>query len=155
MIAQSFTLLLGSLFLFQLMGPVAGRASDLASPENVATNCCRAGGGDIQQHLKAADRLYAQFKPKEASNELQKVLQAEPNNVEAILKLCRAHIDIGDMIPESSQNSKERRLNEYSAAEDYARKAVALSPTSTWSYFYLAASLGNIAVLSPRDKQIE
>src|ERR1043166_1865525 len=73
-------------------------AADTPNADGVAGGCCRSSGDDIKQHLKTADRLYAQFKPREASTELQKVLQQDPNNTEAILKLSRAHIDLGDMI---------------------------------------------------------
>src|ERR1044071_7868814 len=100
MITKSSTLLLESSLVFLLIGPAPLRASDLAKSEVAPSDCCRTSSPDIQQHLKTADRLYAQFKPKEARSELQKVLQEDPTNVEAILKLSRAYIDIGDSIPE-------------------------------------------------------
>ena len=135
--------------------PETVHGSDPALADEVRTGCCRALGSDPNQLLKTADRLYAQFKPKEAAGELQKVLQSDPRNFEAMVKLCRAHIDIGDMIPESAPDWKERKLKEYTTAEDYAHKAVTINPNSTWGYFYIAASLGNIAVLSPVAKQID
>src|ERR1043166_898561 len=154
MITHFSRIVLVSSLLLSVVTGNALQADDLAKSDDAAGDCCRAGT-DIKQHLKNADRLYPQFKPREAGAELQKVLETDPNNIEAVLKLCRAQIDMGDTIPEGSQNWKEKRLKEYTAAEEYARKAVALSPNSTWSHFYLAASLGNIAVLSPRDRQIE
>jgi tetratricopeptide (TPR) repeat protein len=154
MITRFVTISVGILPLFILAEANTLQAMDVPKADEAAVECCQPSSRDVRQYLQNADRLYAQFKPKEASKELHKVLQADPSNVEAILKLCRAQIDIGDMIPESAQDWKETRLKEYTKAEDYARKAVVLNPNSTWSYFYLAASLGNVAVLSPRDKQI-
>ena len=84
-----------------------------------------------------------------------KILQADGNNFEALIKLARAHIDIGDLLPESGSHWKERKLKEYSAALDYARKAVQVDPNSTWSHFWIAAAVGNIAVASPLSKQTD
>ncbi|MSP38332.1 MAG: tetratricopeptide repeat protein [Deltaproteobacteria bacterium] len=110
---------------------------------------------DIAQLHKNAERLYFQFKPKEAAADLQKILQADGRNFEALIKLARAHIDIGDMIAESGGNWKERRLKEYRTAEEYARKALKLDPNSSWSYFWVAASVGSVAEMAPVAKQVE
>lgn len=116
---------------------------------------CKANGAEIAQLIKQADRLHAEFKPREAAAELQKVLQVEPRNIEALAKLSRAHIDIGDSIPESSADWRERRIREYRQAETYARQAIKADPNSTWGYFYVAASLGTMSGLLPVAKQVE
>jgi hypothetical protein len=82
-------------------------------------------------------------------------LLVDEQNLEALVKLSRAHIDIGDMISESSPDAQERKMKEYRIAEDYARKAIRANPNSTWGYFYVAGSLGSMAILSPVDKQID
>ena len=84
-----------------------------------------------------------------------KILHIDGRNLEALVKLARAYIDIGDLIPESGPNWKEKKLKEYVIAEDYARKAVKVDPNSTWSYFWLAASVGNIAMVSPLARQVD
>jgi tetratricopeptide (TPR) repeat protein len=112
-------------------------------------------GGDIAQLHKNAERWYFQFKPKDAAAELQKILQADGRNFEALIKLSRAYIDIGDAIAENGSNWQERKLKEYSAAEEYARKALKLDPNSTWSYFWVAASVGSVAGVAPVAKQVE
>jgi len=131
------------------------RAADALSTEDGKAACCREGDTDIARLHKNAERLYAQFKPKDAANELQKILQRDGQNFEALAKLARAHIDIGDMIPGSSQDAQDRRMKEYRTAEDYARQAIKVNPNSTWGYFYVAASLGNMAMLAPVAKQID
>ena len=110
---------------------------------------------DIAQLHKNAERLYFQFKPKEAAAELQKILQADGRNFEALIKLARAYIDIGNGIAENGSNWKELKLKEYRTAEDYARKALNLDPNSTWSHFWVAASVGSVAGVAPVAKQVE
>ena len=104
---------------------------------------------------KSADRLYSQFKPREAVAELLKILHADGNNFEALVKLARAYIDIGDLLPENGANWQERKLKEYTIAQDYARKAMRVDPNSTWSHFWMAAAVGSIAVVSPMSKQVD
>ena len=137
-------------------GRTAERDEALLTPET-KNECpsCRTDNVDIARLHKNADRLYAQFKPKEAAEELLKIVALEPQNFQALVKLSRAHIDIGDMVAESASDWKERRLKEYRAAEDYARRAVKIDPNSTWGHFFLAASLGHVAVLSPVARQVE
>ena len=133
---------------------VARGAESLLTEEG-KTACCPEVETDIARLHRSAERLHAQFKPRDAANELQKILQRDGQNFEALAKLARAHIDIGDMIPGSSQDAQDRRMKEYRTAEDYARKAIKVNPNSTWGYFYVAASLGNMAMLSPVAKQID
>lgn len=116
---------------------------------------CVNDGSPVSQSLQKADELYASFKTKEALNELLKVLQLEPENPEALAKTARVYIDFGDMIPESTSDWQDKRLKQYQIAEQYARKAVKADPNVTWGHFYVAASLGKIASVSPISKQID
>src|ERR1044071_6923158 len=118
-------------------------------------DCCRRSEMEIARSLKNADRLYAQFKPREALAELQKILQVDPNHFEALIKTARAHIDVGDQIAEQGADWKERKFKEYTIAEGYARKAVQVDGKSTWSHFWVAAAVGNIAMVSPIAKQLD
>jgi tetratricopeptide (TPR) repeat protein len=129
---------------------IAGRVELAPAQEG----CCK-HDAEIARWHKNADRLYGQFKPVEAAAELQKILALDNRNFEALIKLARAHIDIGDMIAEGGANWKERKLKEYDTAEDYARRSIRVNPASTWGHFWLAAALGNAAMLSPVARQLE
>jgi Tfp pilus assembly protein PilF len=129
-------------------------AAELSSSHEQAQGCCR-HDADIARWHKSADRLYAQFRPREAIRELQKILDIDARNFEALVKMARAHIDVGDMIPENSVNWRERKLKEYAVAEDYARRAVKIDPHSTWGHFWIAAALGNSAIVSPVARQLD
>ena len=114
--------------------------------------CCRS---EIARWHKDADRLYSQFRPKEAAAELQKILAVDSRNFEALIKLARAYIDIGDMASENDGEGRERKLKQYFLAEEYARKAAQVDPQSAWGHFWVAAALGSIAMVSPVAKQVE
>jgi len=154
MVIRVITLLIGFIALAGL-GNARAQAPESGAVNDKKPMCCRQDGADLAQLLKNADRYYGQFKPKEAVAELQKIIQLDERNFPALVKLARAHIDIGDLIPESGANWKEQKLKEYGAAEEYARKALRVDPNSTWSHFWMAASIGSIAVVSPISRQIE
>jgi tetratricopeptide (TPR) repeat protein len=135
--------------------PIWAGAAAAASAEDNRIACCKTENSDAAQLLSSAERLYAQFKPKEAAAELQKVLHIDPRHFEATTKLARAYLDIGDMIPETAADWRERRMKEYRKAEEYARQAIQLNPNSTWGHFYVAASLGSIALVSSTSRQID
>jgi tetratricopeptide (TPR) repeat protein len=137
--------------------PVIATGAETMPPETPQTRCshCPSENPEISRLLKNADRLYDQFKPREAVNELLKVLKLEPRHFEAIGKLARAYMDTGDMIPETAPEWQDRRIKQYRVAEEYGRKALAIDPNSTWGYFYVAWSLGKIALISPVATQID
>lgn len=150
-----FFILLGA-FVFLLLTEVnAFCQTSSAKTGRVGCPQCVNDGSPISQSLQKTDELYASFKTKEALNELLKVLQLDPQNTEALSKIARVYIDFGDLIPESSEDWQAKRLKQYQIAEQYARKAVKADPNATWGHFYVAASLGKIAMLSPIAKQID
>ena len=135
------------------MTPSAGAANASTAPEGPPGCCPRKG--DIARWHKFADRFYAQFKPAEAIKELQKILEVDSRNFQALIKMARAYVDIGDMIGENGDDWKERKRKEYAIAEGYARRAIEVDPHSTWGHFWLAAALGNAAMVSPIARQLE
>ena len=115
-------------------------AADSPAGDELKPACCRYEGAEVAQLHKSADRLYSQFKPKDAVVELVKILRADSNKFEALVKLARAHIDIDDLVPENGADWHERKLKDYTTAQDYARKALQVVPNSTWSHFWIAAA---------------
>jgi tetratricopeptide (TPR) repeat protein len=138
-----------------LLGP--GRVHSQPDSQDGASDCrhCGKEAGEIAQRLKRADGFYASFKPAEALKELLRVLTINPQHHEALIKTARAYVDLGDLISDAAADWQEQRLKYYRIAENYARKAVGADPNSTWGYFYIAASLGKIALLSPIATQID
>ena len=105
--------------------------------------------------LQRSDALFAGFQAGEALKLLLRVLELHPDHHEALSKIARAYMDFGDMIAESEPNWQEKKLKQYHIAEEYARKAVKADPNGTWGHFYIAASLGKIAILSAVATQID
>lgn len=138
-------------------GAVDGVKIPIASSAVESDGCpkCKQDGDETTQWLQRADTLYASFKTAEALRELLKILQINPQHHEALCKTARAYIDLGDMIPETGPGWQDKRLLHYGTAEQYARRAVKSDSESTWGHFYLAASLGKIALNSPIPKQID
>lgn len=130
-------------------------ASAAASALSESAQGCCPNDAEIARWHKNADRLYAQFRAREAINELRKILSVDQSNFEALVKIARAYIDVGDNIPENGADWKDRKLKEYKTAEDYSRRAIQVDPNSTWGHFWLAAALGNAAILSPVPRQLE
>jgi tetratricopeptide (TPR) repeat protein len=130
----------------QSMAPKMGR---------VGCPHCINDSSAISRWLQKADELHTALKPKEALVELLKVLDRDPHHAEALSKIARVYIEFGDMIPEVTPDWEARRLKQYQTAEQYARKAVKADPNLAWGYFYVAASLGSIAAVSPVAKQID
>lgn len=137
------------------IGPFALADSNLLKMGRVGCPFCVNDDSPISQHLQRADELYASLKTREALNELQKVLELDPQNPEALSKISRVYLDFGDMIPQSTPEWQEKRLKQYQTAEEFARQTVKSDPNATWGHFYIAASLGKIAMISPMAKQID
>jgi tetratricopeptide (TPR) repeat protein len=116
---------------------------------------CQDNDSAISRLLEEVDSLYDSFKSKEAEKVLLKIIELDPHHNEGLIKLARVYIDLGDIIPESTARWKERRVKQYYIAEKFAHKAVATNPDGTWGHFYLAASLGRVAMHSSVSEQLD
>lgn len=110
--------------------------------------------GEVAATVARAAALYEQFRSSEALVEFKKALALAPDDPEVLVWTARTHVDVGDMIPETGADWKKRRLEQYRAAERYARRAVKVDPKSTWPQFFLAVALGKIAEFSSVKQQI-
>jgi tetratricopeptide (TPR) repeat protein len=138
------------MFFFLLLPRVEVFAQgSLSKTGRVGCPNCANDGSSISRSLQKGDELYAAFKPKEALAEFLKVLDSDPQNAEALSKIARVYIAFGDVIPESTPDWEAKRLKQYQIAEQYARKAVKADPSVVWGHFYVAASLGSMATVSP------
>ncbi|MGH7844707.1 MAG: tetratricopeptide repeat protein [Candidatus Binatia bacterium] len=147
--------IIGTLIFAFIAGSPAWAQNRPGKTGRVGCPHCTNDGSPISQLLHRSDELYASFKTKEAMGTLLKVLELAPQNYEALSKMARVYIDLGDMIPETEAEWQAEKLKQYETAQQYARQAAKADPNGTWGHFYIAASLGKIAMMSSIPKQID
>ena len=106
------------------------------------------------EHIQKGDEYYAQFNDQQALDEYLAAVKVDPANYQALWKLCRAHIDVSDLIEGKGSAIEEKQKKMYSDAESYAKKAVAANPNDTWGHFYFSAAMGKRALLLGKKDQI-
>ena len=107
-----------------------------------------------EDHLKKGDEYYGQLKDKEALEEYLAAVKLDPKNYEALWKLSRSYVDVGDLVSPKEKDYEEQQKALYKNAQTYARKAVAANPNDTWGHFYLSAALGKYALMLGKKDQI-
>jgi len=107
-----------------------------------------------EDHLKKGDEYYGQLKDKEALEEYLAAVKLDPKNYEALWKLSRSYVDVGDLVSPKEKDYEEQQKTLYKNAQTYARKAVAANPNDTWGHFYLSAALGKYALMLGKKDQI-
>jgi len=127
-------------------------AGHLARPGNNETAV--KAGDEAAETIARAVVLYREFRSREALTEFKKALALAPGHPEALIWAARAHVDVGDFIPETVTGWRKKRVEQYRAAERYAREAARIQPDSTWPHFFLAVALGKLAEFSGTKKQI-
>ena len=136
------------------VGLAARHGSASGEPAAAENGTARKMGGEVAATVARAAALYGQFRSSEALVEFKKALALAPDDPEVLVWTARTYVDVGDMIPETAADWQERRLENYRAAERYARQAVKADPKSTWPHFFLAVALGKLAEFSGIKQQI-
>jgi tetratricopeptide (TPR) repeat protein len=80
---------------------------------------------------------------------LDKLLQAEKmdqKNFNVLWRLSRSYVDIGEHLPNKTDAEKEKQLEYYQKAFDYADKAVKAKPDSANGYIRRAIANGRVAL---------
>ncbi len=101
-----------------------------------------------QEWIQKGDEAYAKFDNAAALEAYQKAVEADPNNYEALWKLSRAYVDVGETLKD-----KDQRKQYYRRAEEYARKAIEVNPNGAKGHLYLSVALGRVALdASPKER---
>lgn len=80
---------------------------------------------------------------------LDKLIQAEKsdqNNFGVLWRISRSYVDIGEHLPNTTDAEKEKQLEYYQKAFDYADKAVKAKPDSAIGYVRRAIANGRVAL---------
>ena len=70
----------------------------------------------------------------------------EQNNFTILWRISRSYVDIGEHLPNKTDAEKEKQLEYYQKAFDYADKAVNAKPDSTIGYVRRAIANGRVAL---------
>lgn len=96
---------------------------------------------EVEKNIEAADRLYTQrddlAKAAEAIELLEHVLESEPDNVQALWRLARVIRWMGTHSP------KDKKLEIFTTATDYAEKSVELDDECADCHFWLGVNYGS------------
>lgn len=102
----------------------------------------------IVHAIQAGDAAFDAFDNKSAREAYNKAVAMDSSHYEALWKLARAYIDIGQ-----AATGQEQKQN-YAIGEKLARRCVALRPDSAESHFYLAVAVGRVALMVGGKKKI-
>ena len=91
------------------------------------------------------------FSEKQFDNQkaLDKYMQADAlsqNNDEILWRISRAYVDIGEHLPAATDEEKEKQLETYQKALDYANKAITANPKNSMAYCRRAIATGRVAL---------
>ncbi len=125
------------------------RRKFLAAPLGVLFLLCtlNAFPQEADQFLAQGDE-YAEkkFDNAKALDAYQKADILRPGDYNILWRLSRAHVDIGEHMPDRNDAEKDAQLKEYEKALTYADKAVKANPGGTMGYLRRAIANGRIAL---------
>jgi FimV-like protein len=103
--------------------------------------------GGVRQLISEGDE-YAEktFDNQKALEKYMEALELSPNNYDALWKLSRAYVDIGEHQANKSDQDKQKQLETYEKSLDYAKKAIAANPQGAAGYTREAIANGRIAL---------
>ena len=103
------------------------------------------------EQIALGDAAYERFDNESALAHYLEMLEAEPNNPEALWKAARAYADVGKGFEESDH---DRAKELYGKGVLAARKAVDVDPGSAEAHFILAVCIGRLALFEGGKNKI-
>jgi tetratricopeptide (TPR) repeat protein len=102
----------------------------------------------VSEHIARGDSLHAAMNPAGALKEYEAAIAIDPKSYTALIDASRDAVDVGEFT-----NDKNARTQLFHTGELYARRAVEVNPQGADGHFFLARSLGRMALsLGPRDR---
>jgi FimV-like protein len=100
------------------------------------------------EQLIAQGNIYSEktFDDQEALQSYQAALALEPNNYDALWRVSRAYVDIGEHLPAATDKEKAQQLQTYEKALEFANKAIAANANGAMGYTRRAIANGRIAL---------
>jgi tetratricopeptide (TPR) repeat protein len=99
------------------------------------------GAQTVAEQLLLGDQAEAALKPADALRHFEAVIAIDSLHAEALWKASKSVVDLGEF-----EKDKKKREAFYRKGEQYARRAVTLSPNNADARFHLARALGMAAL---------
>ncbi len=107
-----------------------------------------AGAQSASEHVVLGDRDYVARDAGAAQKHFEAAAAADPKNYEALYKVARGAVDLGEAATDDATRTKH-----YKDAELYARRAMEVNATDAEGHFHLARAIGRRAQsLGARDR---
>jgi tetratricopeptide (TPR) repeat protein len=100
----------------------------------------------IEKLIEEGDQYVEQYNHQKALDTYLKADKLFPNNWEVHWRISRTYVDVGEGMPEKTDEQKDAQLVIYQKAFDYADKSVKLAPDKSVTYVRRAIANGRIAL---------
>lgn len=100
----------------------------------------------LDELLKEGDKYTEEFNNQKALDTYLKADKMFSNNWEVNWRISRAYVDIGEHMPEKTDEQKDAQLAFYQKALNYSELAVKLAPDQSITYIRRAVANGRIAL---------
>ncbi len=104
---------------------------------------------DVAQYLAKGDSAFDVLDNETALQNYLQVYKADSMNCEALWKISRAYVDIGENAEEQKQK------DDYAKSEHFARLAVKRCPNNADAHLFLSVALGRVALISGKKQQVQ
>lgn len=99
-----------------------------------------------EEYVVKSDSLWRNFENENALEVLLKADEQYPKNWNILWRISRSYIDIGEHLPNSTDEQKEAQLEIYQKALAFADSAITLAPEESNPYLRRAIANGRIAL---------
>jgi tetratricopeptide (TPR) repeat protein len=96
--------------------------------------------------IQLSDAYNKEFKHQDALETLLEADELSPSNWEILWRISRTHVDMGNRMPETTEEEKNSKFEVYKTALNYADSAVKLAPDKSVPYVRRAIVNGKIAL---------
>jgi tetratricopeptide (TPR) repeat protein len=86
------------------------------------------------------------FENAKALKKFEEALAAEPSNYDALWRMSRTYVDIGEHLPSKSDEEKQEQLKWYAKSLEFANKAIQANASGSLGYTRRAIASGRIAL---------
>jgi tetratricopeptide (TPR) repeat protein len=100
----------------------------------------------VDELLKQGDQFVEEFQNQKALDTYLKADKLSPNNWEVLWRISRAHVDLGEKMPDKTDAQKEEQEKIYKKAFEYADKSVKNGSGQSITYVRRAIANGRIAL---------